>query len=588
VTTFTVWAPRPERVELDLRGSSIPMQRTGGGWWAVDADAGPGDRYGFRLDGGAPRPDPRSRRQPDGVPGPSALVDLADHGWRDAGFRAPPVGSWIIYELHVGTFTRQGTFDAAAERLDHLVGLGVTTIEVMPVAAFPGRHGWGYDGVQLWATHEPYGGPLAFQRFVDAAHERGLAVVLDVVHNHLGPLGNHLSEFGPYFTDEVHTPWGEAVNLDGAGSDEVRAHLTGSACAWLRDFHLDGLRLDAVHALHDTSAHPFLAELAGEVRALEAQVERPLVLIAESDRNDPRLFEPPEAGGMGLHGAWADELHHSIHVAVTGERLGYYEDHRGTPGELAEVLAHGYLYRGERSAHRGRRHGRALHPETPLDRLVVASQNHDQVGNRALGERLEHLSGVAQARLAAAVVLLAPAVPLLFQGEEWAATTPFQYFTDHPDPELAEAVRTGRRAEFSAFDWAPEQVPDPQDPGTRLRSCLMWDELDDGHHAAMLAWYRDLIRVRRTVPELRDPRQHRVRTRAHDGEGWMVVERSGVAVVVTLGGDGTRVRVPVPGCGELILATEGAGVAAGGDAVEMPPWGVALVRRAAEGATFRT
>jgi maltooligosyltrehalose trehalohydrolase len=576
VTRFEVWAPRPDDVALALQASTVPMERRPGGWWTAEVDAAPGDTYGYMLDGGPIRPDPRSRRQPQGVPGPSALVDLGEHRWEDHGFRAPPVGSWILYELHVGTFTADGTFDAAIDRLGHLAELGVTTIEVMPVAAFPGRHGWGYDGVQLWATHEPYGGPAAFQRFVDAAHQLDLAVVLDVVHNHLGPLGNHVAEFGPYFTDRVRTPWGDAVNLDGQGSDEVRAFLTGSACAWLRDFHLDGLRLDAVHALHDDSAVPFLAELAAAVATLESELERPLALIAESDLNDPRLIEPPEASGVGLDGAWADELHHAVHVALTGEQLGYYADHTGTPGELADVLTHGYLHRGTWSAIRGRRHGRALRPETPLDRLVVASQNHDQIGNRATGERLEHLAGAERARVAAALVLLAPATPLLFQGEEWAASTPFQYFTDHPDPDLAEAVRTGRRAEFAAFDWSPEDVPDPQDEATWRASVLQWDELDGPEHGAMFAWYRSLIRLRRTVPGLRDARQHRNHAAWDDDAGWLVLRRGEVVVAATLASPGP-VRLEVPGCSRVLLTTTGAEVDLAAGVAELPPWSVAVL-----------
>jgi maltooligosyltrehalose trehalohydrolase len=576
VTRIEVWAPRPEQVALDLRGGAVPMERQPGGWWTVEVHAEPGDTYGFRLDGGPVRPDPRSRRQPQGVPGPSAVADLTAHRWGDGGFRAPPLGSWILYELHVGTFTPHGTFDAAIDRLDHLVELGVTTIEVMPVAAFPGRHGWGYDGVQLWATHEPYGGPAAFQRFVDAAHQLDLAVILDVVHNHLGPLGNHLAEFAPYFTDRVRTPWGDAINLDGPGSDEVRGFLIGSACAWLRDFHLDGLRLDAVHALHDESAVPFLAELADAVASVGSEVERPLVLIAESDLNDPRLIEPREVGGIGLDGAWADELHHALHVGLTGEQLGYYADHAGTPGELADVLTHGYLHRGSWSATRGRRHGRALRPETPLDRLVVASQNHDQVGNRAVGERLEHLAGSDRARVAAALVLLAPGTPLLFQGEEWAASTPFQYFTDHPDPDLAEAVRNGRRAEFSAFDWSPEDVPDPQDEATWLASVLRWDELGHPEHRAMLDWYRTLIRLRRTVPGLRDARQHRNEASWDDEAGWLVLRRGEVVVAVTLASLGP-VRLEVPGCSRLLLASAGAAVDLEEGVAELAPWSIAIV-----------
>src|SRR5690606_4672208 len=376
----------------------------------------PGTRYGWSLDGGPVRPDPRGARLPDGVTGPSAVVDLAAHAWGDDGFRAPPLGSWVIYELHVGTFTPEGTLDAAIGRLDHLVELGVTTVEVMPVAAFPGRHGWGYDGVGLYAVHEPYGGPHALQRFVDACHRRGLAVVLDVVYNHLGPSGNHLGEFGPYLTDRAATPWGDAVNLDGPGSDEVRAFLVDNARQWLRDVHVDGLRLDAVQTLHDRSAHPFLAELAEEVAALAASLGRPLVLIAETDANDPRLVEPPEAGGLGLDAMWTDDLHHALHVALTGERGGHHLDFTGAASEVADVLAHGYRYRGRWSPSRGRRHGRPLHPATPLHRLVAGLQNHDQVGNRARAQRRGHHGAHAPLYRASAPVPTPPHPPPVLPG----------------------------------------------------------------------------------------------------------------------------------------------------------------------------
>src|SRR5690606_11712760 len=364
VTTLRVWAPRPRSVAAVVDGRAVPARPAGGGWWEAEVgELAPGTRYGWSLDGGPVRPDPRGARLPDGVTGPSAAVDLAAPAWGADRSRAPPLGPWVIYELHVGTFTPEGSLDAAIGRLDHLVELGVTTVEVMPVAAFPGRHGWGYDGVGLYAVHEPYGGPHALQRFVDACHRRGLAVVLDVVYNHLGPSGNHLGEFGPYLTDRAATPWGDAVNLDGPGSDEVRAFLVDNARQWLRDVHVDGLRLDAVQTLHDRSAHPFLAELAEEVAALAASLGRPLVLIAETDANDPRLVEPPEAGGLGLDAMWTDDLHHALHVALTGERGGHHLDFTGAASEVADVLAHGYRYRGRWSPSRGRRHGRPLHPD---------------------------------------------------------------------------------------------------------------------------------------------------------------------------------------------------------------------------------
>jgi maltooligosyltrehalose trehalohydrolase len=462
-----VWAPRPSAVTLLVDGNPRPMVQHDRGWWRADVDCvDEGTRYAFSLDGGPARADPRSARQPDGVLGPAAFVDHGAFAWSDAAWRSPPLSSFVIYELHIGTFTQTGTFDAAIEHLDHLVDLGVTAVEVMPIASFPGRHGWGYDGVHLYAPHEPYGGPDGFKRFVDACHGTGLAVVLDVVYNHLGPLGNHLAEFGPYFTSEATTPWGDAVNLDGDGSDEVRRFFIDNALMWLRDYHVDGLRLDAVHALHDSSDDPFLAQLAREVHALDGDK----VVTAEANPLDPRLITE-----MGLDAVWNDDVHHNIHVALTGERDGYYAPFDGTANELARVLA----------------------PPFGADRAVVFAQNHDQIGNRALGDRLGQLVDADAVRAAAATVLLSPSIPLLFQGEEWSASTPFQYFTDHPDPDLAEAVRRGRRAEFAAFGWPEDAVPDPQDPATRDRSVLRWDERTDPHHAAILDWYRDLIRLRR-------------------------------------------------------------------------------------------
>ena len=586
-----VWAPRPDRVAAVVDGRTVAAEPAGGGWWVADVPAErlvAGARYAWSLDGGPPRADPRGRRLPDGVTGPSQVIDLEAHRWTDAGFRAPPLASWAIYELHVGTFTAAGTFDAAIERLDHLVELGVTTVEVMPVAAFPGRHGWGYDGVGLYAVHEPYGGPAAFQRFVDACHGHGLAVVLDVVYNHLGPLGNHLAEFGPYFTDRVATPWGDAVNLDGADSDEVRRFLVDNARQWLRDFHVDGLRLDAVHALHDESARPFLADLADEVAALGAAEARPLVLIAESDRSDPRLIEPAEAGGDGLDGMWADDLHHALHVALTGEGEGYYEDFTGTPTEIADVVAHGYRFRGTWSPHRRRRHGRALDPATPLHRLVAALQTHDQVGNRARGDRLGHLVPPERLYAATALVLTAPHVPMLFQGEEWAASTPFLYFTDHPDPALAEAVRLGRRLEFAAFGWRPDEVPDPQDAATRDASVLAWDERDGAPHAEVLVWYRALLALRRAEPALRDARQSAVAATGDDDGGVVVVCRGELVVVADVGGRGAAVEIPAAPAGagvagpaerqpEVLLASPGSGL--DGERAAVAPGGAVILRR---------
>ncbi|MFK4120329.1 malto-oligosyltrehalose trehalohydrolase [Streptomyces longwoodensis] len=534
---FEVWAPQAERVTLQCDGVTRALERDPEreGWWVGEADATDGSRYGFAVDDGPVRPDPRSRRQPDGPDGLSAVVDQGRYAWR-AEWSGRPLAGAVLYELHVGTYTPEGTLDAAADRLGHLAELGVTHIELMPLCPFPGQHGWGYEGVSLWAVHEPYGGPEALKRFVDRAHELGLGVVLDVVHNHLGPSGNYLPYFAPYFTDTHQTPWGSAVNLDAPGSDEVRAFLLGSALAWLRDYRLDGLRLDAVHALVDTRAYPFLEELTESVDALADETGRPLFLIAESDLNDPRLIAPREEHGLGLHAQWNDDFHHALHTALTGESQGYYADFARSPlASVVKTLTGGYFHDGTYSSFRGRRHGR------PLDRTRVGahgllgySQTHDQIGNRAQGDRLSHLVSPGLLACAAALVLTAPFTPMLFMGEEWGASTPWQFFTDHTDPELAEAVRRGRRREFAAHGWAEEDVPDPQDPATRDRSCLDWSEPERAPHARLLAWYRSLIALRHSHPDLTDPDLGDLRV-AHDEQArWLAFRRGDVRVAVNL------------------------------------------------------
>jgi maltooligosyltrehalose trehalohydrolase len=537
---FEVWAPQAGRVTLHCDGTTRALERDTEreGWWTGEAEAQDGSRYGFALDGGPVLPDPRSRRQPDGPDGLSAVVDQGRYAWRTE-WAGRPLRGAVLYELHVGTYTPEGTLDAAAARLDHLAALGVTHVELMPLCPFPGRHGWGYEGVSLWAVHEPYGGPEALKRFVDRAHELGLGVVLDVVHNHLGPSGNYLPMFGPYFTDTHHTPWGAAVNLDAPGSDEVRAYLIGSALAWLRDYRLDGLRLDAVHALWDTRACHFLEELSAAVDALAAEVERPLFLIAESDLNDPRLISPREEHGLGLHAQWNDDFHHALHTALTGESQGYYADFARAPlAALAKTLKGGYFHDGTYSSFRGRRHGRPLdRTRVPGYRLLGYSQTHDQVGNRAVGDRLAALLSGAPGLLACAatLTLTAPFTPMLFMGEEWAAGTPWQFFTDHTDPELAEAVRQGRRRECTAHGWAEEDVPDPQDPATRDRSCLDWSEPEREPHARMLAWYRRLIALRHEQPDLTDPDLSDTRVACDEQARWLAFRRGDVCVAVNLG-----------------------------------------------------
>ena len=543
--TFRVWAPDAVSVELDAAGARTPMRREPGGWWEVTAEA---LDYGFVVDGAGPFPDPRSPWQPDGVHGPSRVVDHDAYPWQDAGWRGVHLPSAVLYELHVGTFTPEGTFTAAIERLDHLVDLGVDAVELLPVAEFPGTRGWGYDGVDLFAPHSAYGGPEGLKRLVDACHARGLGVVLDVVYNHLGPSGNHLGRFGPYFTDRHRTNWGDAVNVDGAGSGEVRRFVIDNALMWLRDYHCDGLRLDAVHAIVDDSAVHLLEELSTRVDELAAHVGRPLFLIAESDLNDPRFVRSRDAGGYGIDAAWADEWHHALHAVLTGETNGYYEDF-GSLAQLATALERAWVYAGEWSPHRGRVHGR---PPTGLEgwRFVVCTQNHDQVGNRAAGERLSQLVSPGRLRIAAALLLTSPFVPMLFQGEEWGASTPFQYFTDHEDAELGRAVSEGRRNEFRHFGWDPSDVPDPQDPATFERSVLRWDEAGGGSHAELLEWDRGLIRLRKALPELSDGRRDTVHVEVDEDEGRLVYRRGRVTVDCDLKNDACAVTVD----GEVVLS----------------------------------
>jgi maltooligosyltrehalose trehalohydrolase len=538
VTLLTVWAPDAGQVTARVAGRPYPMRQTDGGWWAADVpELVHGVDYAFLLDDDpTPLPVPRSRWQPAGVHGPSRWYDDAAYRWADAGWRGVPLAGAVLYELHVGTFTPGRTLDSAVERLDHLVDLGVDVVELMPVAAFPGRQGWGYDGVHPYAVHEPYGGPDALKRFVDACHARGLGVCLDVVYNHLGPSGNYLPRFGPYFSDKHSTPWGAGVNLDDEGAAEVRRWIVDNAAGWLRDFHVDMLRLDAVHAMADDSPVHLLAELAREVDALAVQLRRPLTLVAESDLNQPATVTPVECGGLGMTGQWSDDFHHALHTLLTGEAQGYYADFAADPFDaLARTLTGAFFHAGTPSSFRGATWGAPVdRSRVPGWRFLGYSQTHDQVGNRAVGDRLASTVSPGLARIAAALVLTAPFTPMLFMGEEWAASTPWQYFTSHEEPALAEAVRSGRRREFAGHGWAAEDVADPQADSTLEASTLRWSEVDDGEHAAMLRWYRDLIALRRREPELSDPRLDRVAVTYDAAARWVVVTRGSLRVVANL------------------------------------------------------
>ncbi|KRC51712.1 malto-oligosyltrehalose trehalohydrolase [Leifsonia sp. Root227] len=498
---FPVWAPDASTVSLVVEGADDrPLTRGDDGWWWLDqplpAARGALD-YGFVVDGHGPHPDPRSLRQPRGVHALSREFDPSAHVWEDAEWRGRELLGAVIYELHIGTFTPDGTLDSAIDRLDHLVQLGVDAVELLPVNAFNGEHGWGYDGVLWFAVHEPYGGPAAYQRFVDACHARGLAVIQDVVYNHLGPSGNYLPVFGPYLGDS-HSTWGASVNLDGPQSDEVRRYIVDNALYWLRELHVDGLRLDAVHALHDARAVHILEELATQVDELSAELGRPLGLIAESDLNDPRVIRERARTGYGITAQWDDDVHHAIHSNLTGETTGYYADFAG-PGSLAKVFERGFFHDGTWSSFRERHHGRPLDADIPRTRLVAFSQDHDQIGNRAVGDRLTATLNQGQLAVAATLTLLGPFTPMLFMGEEWGATTPWQFFTSHPEKELGEATARGRIAEFAKMGWDPDIVPDPQDPETFERSHLDWAEPERQEHARLLAFYRDLIALRRGI-----------------------------------------------------------------------------------------
>lgn len=500
--SFQVWAPRAKNLELHITFPNdrvIPMQVAERGYFYADVpDVRPGTLYFYRLDDGRERPDPASRFQPQGVHGPSQVTEN-DFLWTDGDWRGLPLEKYVLYELHVGTFTPDGTFDAIVPRVGTLRELGITAIELMPVAQFPGNRNWGYDGVYPYAVQESYGGPAALKRLVNACHEQDLAVVLDVVYNHLGPEGNYSSEFAEYFTHLYQTPWGQSLNFDDRGSDEVRRYFIENALQWITDFHFDALRLDAVHAIVDPSATPFLQELGVKVHAKAEELERRVYLFPESNRNDAREVTPSGDGGLGLDSVWNDDFHHALHVLLTGERTGYYQDFHGIE-DLAQAFRAGFVYSGQYSKYRGRRHGNSSE-KVPGEKLIVFTQNHDQVGNRRLGDRLAQTLSFEQLKLAAGAILLAPYVPLIFMGEEYGETAPFLYFVSHGDPALVEAVRKGRSEEFARFRGGGE-ISDPQSEETFRRSKLNWELRDEGWHRVVWNLYRELLRLRCELPAL--------------------------------------------------------------------------------------
>lgn len=531
MTQFRVWAPKVKKVELDLNASLVDMERNDDGWWSVDIDLKDMEiEYAYRVDGFGPIPDPRSQFQPHGVLGPSRTVRHDRFKWTDQSFCTKPLSSGIIYELHIGTFTPEGTFDSAVSQLDHLVNLGVTHVEIMPICEFPGKRGWGYDGVDLYAVHHHYGGPEGFKRLVNACHERGLSVILDVVYNHVGPTGNFLDRFGPYFMEKHPGQWGQPFNLSEPHSDEVRRFFIDNMKMWLRDYHVDGLRLDAVHAIVDNSALHILEELNEEAEQVEAHLGRPVIMIAESDLNDPRMIRSRDAHGFGFHAQWIDDFHHSLHAYLTGQTTGYFTGY-GTLEALAHTMTKGFYFARTFCPHRDRVYGR---PSTGLSahRFIGFLQNHDQVGNRYEGDRSAHFITLGQARIAAAIVLTGPFIPMLFMGEEWGASTPFLYFTDHEDPELARAVSIGRQKDFEKIGWDHEKVPDPQDPATMEKSKLRWDELAHSPHKELLEWHRLLIQLRKRYSDLVDGRMENMLVDYDEGAQWMLYQRGRVTVVV--------------------------------------------------------
>jgi maltooligosyltrehalose trehalohydrolase len=575
--SFRVWAPRCRSVELVVDGvPALAMRRDEDVFSAVVDDLAAGARYQYRLDGARYRPDPASRWQPDGVHGPSAVVDPLTFPWTDQAFAGHALADLVFYELHVGTFTPAGTFEAVIPHLDRLVDLGVTAIELMPIAEFPGSRNWGYDGVHLYAPQSTYGGPEGLRRLVDAAHGRGLSVVLDIVYNHLGPEGNYLAEYGPYFTERYKTPWGAAMNFDGPDAAGVRRHYVENARYWVREFHVDGFRLDAIHAIYDASARHILTEVAEGARDEGRGLGRPVHVVAESHDNDRALVLRPTEGGIGLDAVWSDDFHHALHVLLTRESTGYYTDFGG-PGRLARAIAEGFVYQGEPSEYFGRPRGTPS-ADLPGERFVVCIQNHDQVGNRALADRLSTTLPFEAVKLAVALMFTAPALPLLFMGEEYGETAPFQYFTSFLDPGLTEAVRRGRAVEFARFAWG-RPIPDPDAPGTFVASRLNHALAEAPRHRELHRYYREWLALRRSHPALGARGKSLTRATLNAAGEVLTVTRAGAGgerIVLTANLTGEPRPLAIPRGGRRLLDSAEARFGGGGAGSPLAPYQVLL------------
>ena len=572
---FSVWAPGREKVAVKVGDKAVPMKGPSArGFWSVDVpEAGHGTDYAFLLDDDTtPYPDPRSFWQPKDVHSFSRVLDHTEFAWTDHHFRGVPLPSAVVYEMHVGTFTPDGTLLSAIEKLDYLVDLGITHVEVLPISSYEGNFSWGYDGVAPYAPDETVGGPEGVKKFVDACHSKGLGVILDVVYNHFGPAGNYTGQFGPYYTEKHLTPWGAAINFEEGGSDQVRRYFIDNALMWLRDYHFDGLRLDATHELIDRSAMHFLEQLSREVEDLSASIGRSLFLIAENDLNDPRVVASREVNGYGMDAQWSDDFHHSLFSILANEQNGYFEDF-GTVEQLAYTLKHTFLYDGKYSKYRRHSQGRPV-LKLSYHKYLGYIQNHDQIGNRAKGERVQQIVGTAKAKLAAGIVFTAPFVPMVFMGEEWGASSPWLYFADFQDECLRQSVREGRKRDFAHFGFG-DDVPNPEDPATFEASKLKWEELEEPEHETMLDWYRKLIHLRRKTLSLNLGDTERMEV-CYNGEGkWIRTDRGDIRTVINFADTSTPFEMP--STADLLLSSGAAPERADGS-VKVPPVSMAIYR----------